>query len=266
MQEVRSEVLKSAHRAAEKELELARKAAHAQYSKLHSNGAAITLVAEEIGKGFEEGCAAAANRIAEIEGARAIAYASALEELLRPLSEDFLAVFSPEIFGPNNLMARMLGKAPDELRRRIARQLDATVADLKLGIADGVNVDKSKSRIISIDNRQGSGQFVLDSKDIRQSVGRDLRNDSTLSGADEIVSLLKELRTEIARGEVSDSIATDLDDAALAVERELEQPSPDPTRVRRLLLGLGKFSKEVAAAAVGHTIAGLVLAAGHISG
>jgi hypothetical protein len=127
------------------------------------------------------------------------------------------------------------------------------LADLEVGIAGGVNVKKQKSGV-SIDNRGGGGQFILDSPNASQFVGRD---QSTSTGIDTtaLMQLLRQVREVLAKVEVTPDSRAEIEDALVNAEREITSPMPDPSRAIRLLRALGtrleQFGIGVAASLVG---------------
>lgn len=214
------------------------------------NSRTLLYARERASSAFREACDAAANRIAEVEGAAAVDYADDVPEIVEQARQTISAAFSKVAarfnrFPPSAIAAA--GTPAADMERVVA----ATIDDLRLGIAGGANVDRSKSRIISIDNRGGSGQFAVDSPGSQQSVGHDLT--AQASSAGDLFELVSALRLELAKGDVP--AHSDIDDAAVNLQRELQQEAPNPGRLKRLATAVGDFSVKAGAGAAGGFLA-----------
>jgi hypothetical protein len=189
--------------------------------------------------GYHEMCEAAAVAITEIEGAEAPQHASRLDEILRALQADVLEIFhqhaSPGRSG--GYMKQYVDARRPRLREALDQILMGTVADFELGIAGGANVNKQKSGV-SIDNRGGSAQVIIDSPNASQTVGRD-QTSSVGIDPPAVVKLLQEVRDEVAKVEVAPDARDEIEDAIVNAEREVASQTPDSDRTFRLLRALG---------------------------
>lgn len=176
MPEVRADVLASAERAAAKVIGPLPQAYNAATSRASAAGALgnsrTYLVMMEAAKdAYSAACEAAAMRVAEIVGKDAPAYADELRTMLSRLLDTVLSEYGQIVERHtarfSSTAAKSLGS--EAVRPALAAALEGTIADLKVGIAGGANVDKEKSRIIHIDNRGGSGQFAVDSPGVASS-------------------------------------------------------------------------------------------------
>jgi hypothetical protein len=203
------------------------------HSSMHVENVERTCVA-----GYREICQAAAVVIAEIEGADAPQHAARLDEILREAQADLLEIFhqhaSPGRSGGH--MKQFVDTRRPYLREVLDQSLQGTVADLELGIAGGVNVMKQKSGV-SIDNRGGSAQVIVDSPNASQTVGRDQMSSGSIDPA-AIMELLREVRDEVAKVEVAPDARDEIQDAIVNAEREVASPTPDSSRTLRLLWAL----------------------------
>lgn len=254
------QIAASAKRAAKLKVEATRREASAAMSKAAQRGVlrssfhvqSIELVYVQ---GYRDACTAAAVQIAEIEGENAPQHAARLGEILQDVQTDLLGAFrkhaSPGQSGDH--MEKFVSIRRRHLQETLDEILAGTVADLDLGTAGGTNVRKQKSPV-SIDNRGGSGQFVLNSPNTSQSVGRDQIVSRASIDAAAIKELLCQIRAEVGSAQVAVEARDEIEDAVVNLEREVASPTPDKNRTHRLLRALGtrleQFGISIAASLV----------------
>jgi hypothetical protein len=184
--------------------------------------------------GYREMCNAAALTIAEIEGEDAPQHAARLREILREAQAELLSISRRPVSG--GAMKNFIDGRRPHIQAAFDEILEGTVADLELGIAGGVNVRKQKTGV-SIDNRGGSGQFLFDSPNASQAVGRDQVAGGSIDLAT-LIDILRRVREEVGTAEIAPDARNEIEDAIVNAEREIMLPSPDPSRTRRLFRAL----------------------------
>jgi hypothetical protein len=234
----------SARRAAKLKVEAVRDEAEAAVFRaarrgILSSSAHVERVERLCVVGYCEACKAAAVQIAEIEGADAPQQAANLGEILRGLEADVLGIFqhhaSPgQSSGP---IKHLVDTCKGRLQEALAEISQGAVADLELGTAGGVNVEKQKSGV-SIDARGGAAQVIVDSPNVSQIVGRDQVSGGSNDPA-ALKSLLCRVRQELLKVKISPDAKVDIEDAIVNTEQEMALPTSDPSRVLRLLRTLG---------------------------
>ena len=176
----------AARRAAKLEVEATRRAAAqaavAEVNRrgLLSSSMCVENVAQMCESGYRKISHAAANVVAEIEGEDAPQHTGRLDEILREFQAQVLGIYQQHA-SRSGIKQRVENRRAD-VQRVLDEILKETVADLELGIAGGVNVRKRKSGV-SIDNRGGSGQFIFDSPNALQVVGRDQASSGSIDRA-----------------------------------------------------------------------------------
>lgn len=258
------QVLASATRAAAEQFStlssdilVERRAASAD-GRLNSSNTVLRLAGICIGA-FKKAADAAAERIAEIEQSKAIAYSDKLGPALEPFRVRAISAFKELGDGRDGAhLERLHSQQLARVDSEITSILDGLVADLSIGIAGGVNVDREKSRIIAINNSNGNGQFTIDSNHVTQSVGRDMNAGVAVQ---DLVALISEFQKKLADEALTDEAKADLEDAALNAEREISGPAPDPARVARLTGKLKELSEKIGTSALGGIAARIVTAA-----
>jgi hypothetical protein len=201
----------------------------------------VENVARACESGYREICHAAAVVVAEIEGEHAPRHAMRLTETLRELQAEVLGIYQ-EHASKSGMKPRVDSRRVD-LQKTLDEILKGTVADLELGIAGGVNVRKQKSSV-SIDNRGGSGQFIFDSPNASQIVGRDQVSSGSIHPP-ALMELLRQIREDVAKLEVAPEAKAEIDDALISAEREIASPTSDSHRTLRLLRALGTRLEQV---------------------
>lgn len=169
----------AARRAAKLEVEATRRAAQAAVAEV-SSSMCVENVAQMCESGYRKISHAAANVVAEIEGEDAPQHTGRLDEILREFQAQVLGIYQQHA-SRSGIKQRVENRRAD-VQRVLDEILKETVADLELGIAGGVNVRKRKSGV-SIDNRGGSGQFIFDSPNALQVVGRDQASSGSIDRA-----------------------------------------------------------------------------------
>jgi hypothetical protein len=257
-------VVAAALRAAKLKVEAARRAAQAVVADLNRRNVlrssmCVENAAEACEAGYHEICHAAAIVVAEIEGEHAPRHAANLTGALRELQAQVLEIYQQHA-SPSG-MKPLVDRRQVNLQRALDETLKGVVADLELGIVGGVHVRKQKSGV-SIDNRGGSGQFIFDSPNASQVVGRDQGSKVSID-PDSLMDLLRNVREEIAKLEAPPEATAEIKDALVNAEREIASPTPDANRMFRLLRALGtrleQFGMNVASSLVASYLRGDVL-------
>lgn len=245
-------------RAAEELIEAAAIAAQAQINKSAGNSRGYLMAQRELRLGWRTACRAAANRLAELKGADAPSFAS---DLLAALEGAKPMVLEPmkRVAGRNHAFGTQNEKLLMELADSVDIDIKATLDDLSQNLADGRHVDRSKNRLMLIDNRNGNGQFLIDSPGASQAVGRDMTNFG--SAISEIASLLERLRSTIPSLSLPSERATEFEDLVVTAEREAVSENVDPSRLKRFIGRVEAFSEQAGASATGTIVAQLVLLA-----
>lgn len=218
-----------------------------------SRSSRLVLGVEEVcAAGYRAMSTAAAVQIAEIEGEDTPKHADRLGEVLREAQAGVMSVFNDRAGSAG--YPDILAKRREALQQTMGETLQGTVDDLRLGIAGGVNVKKQKAGV-SIDNRGGSGQFIVDSAGASQTIGRD---QTTTSGIDvaELTSLLGQVRDAVGKADLSTEARDNSEDAIVSVEREISEPVPNVGRVRRLLGAVGTIARDTGVNIAAALIAG----------
>ena len=245
-------------RAAEEPIEEAGVEAQAQINKSAGNSRGYLMAQRELRLGWKAACKAAANRLAEIKGADAPSFASDLRAALEGAKPMVLGPMQ-RITGKHHAFGKQNESLLVELAESVETEIQATLDDLSQNLADGRHVDRSKSRLMLIDNRNGNGQFLIDSPGASQAVGRDMTNaGSTIS---EIASLLEQLRSAIPGLSLPSEMATEFEDLVVTAEREAASENVVPSRLKRFIGRLQAFSEQAGASATGTIVAQLVLLA-----
>lgn len=217
------------------------------------NSRAYVLAREAIEIGFRSGCSAAATRLAEVAGSNSREYSEQLEKALNIAGVRAISAMyahRPSNGGP---FEALVDRMTEGIRLDVAGHIAATLEDLSINLAGGVHVDRTKSRIISIDNTNGNGQFAIDSADVQQSATGSMNRSTDLG---EIRSLLAQLRT---LAEANDA-PVEMVDLLLDAERETQQSQPDVGRLKRVINRLGAFGEKVGASALGGMLGQLLSA------
>ena len=207
--------------------------------------------------GYREMCTAAAAHIAEIEGEDASRHADSIGQILKDMQPRII-----ELFGWTERGSRSYWSMAAEQRTKLQAEMNAevehTMRDLRLGIAGGMNVKKRQQ--LYINNRGGAGQFAVNSPGSTQSIGRD--QIATTNEFSSLVQVLTDVRQLVAQAELSSDDRNAIEDAVTAVEREIVQPQPDQSRVKRLVLGVGKLIRDVGVSVAGQAITAYAKAQG----
>ena len=140
----------------------------------------VDNVAQECELGYGETCHTAAVTIAEIEGENASQHVPRFIDILRELQVQVLGIYQQH--ASKSGMKQRVDSRRVDLQETLDELLGGAVADLELGIAGGMNVMKQKSPV-SIDNRGGSGQFIFDSPNASQVIGRDQASSGGIASA-----------------------------------------------------------------------------------
>jgi hypothetical protein len=233
-------VVAAALRAAKLKVEATRQAARAAVADLNRrnmlrSSMCVENVAQACEFGYREICHATAVVVAEIEGEYALRHTTQLTGALRELQAQVLGIYQQHASASG--MKQLVDSRQVDLQRALDETLKGVVADLELGIAGGVNVRKQKSGV-SIDNRGGSGQFIFDSPNASQVVGRDQASNGSVDSA-ALIDLLRQIREEVAKVEVVPEARAEIEDALVNAEREIASPTPDANRTLRLVRALG---------------------------
>jgi hypothetical protein len=253
-----SALRQTCQRAAEELVEAAAIEAQAQINRSAGNSRGYLMAQRELRLGWKAACRAAANRLAEIKGADAPSFSSDLLAALEGAKPKILEPMK-RLTGRHHALGNQNERLLMELAESVETDVEATLADLSLDIADGRHVDRSKSRLLLIDNRNGTGQFQIDSPGASQAVGRDMSNvGSTIS---QIAALLEQLRSEIPTLSLPPDKEVELEDLVVSAEREAASDKVDPGRLRRFVGRLQSFSEQAGASATGTIIAQLALLA-----
>jgi hypothetical protein len=202
------------------------------------NSRSILYAREACQKGYRKVCTAAAVRVAEIEGEGAIDLADALDAALHVLTDEALEVFPAYNWKRYRGFGAHVAKAEAELKEAWTRERESAIADLRVGIAGGVNVRKQHS--IHIDNRGGAAQVAVGSKGVTQNMTAGIGIDARA-----LKDLLHAVRQEVAKASLPEDQRDEIEDAIVATEREIEQKSPDEGRIKRLTIGVLKKVGEV---------------------
>jgi len=210
--------------------------------------------------GYREMCTAAAAHIAEIEGEDASRHADSIGQILKDMQPRVIELFGLTERGSRSsgLSLSMAAKERTKLQAEMNAEVEHTMRDLRLGIAGGMNVKKRQQ--LYINNRGGAGQFAVNSPGSTQSIGRD--QIATTNEFSSLVQVLTDVRQQVAQAELSSDDRNAIEDAVTAVEREIVQPQPDQSRVKRLVLGVGKLIRDVGVSVAGQAITAYAKAQG----
>lgn len=254
-------LMQSCRRAAEEVVEAAVLESQAAINRSPGNSRGYVQAAQVLKEGWRRACRAAANRLAEVKGASAPDFA---DELKAALEAARPAILEPlhRMSSRANALGTHNAKLAAALEEHVGSELEATLDDLSLSLADGRHVDRSKSRIISIDNRQGNGQFSFDSPGATQSVGGDMV--STGTSVEEIATLLEKLRAMLPSLSLTEAQATEIEDLVVSAEREAKSETMDQSRLKRFLAKLSAFGEQAGASAAGGILAQLSLLAANL--
>ena len=210
----------------------------------------IENVAQACKSGYREICSAAAVIVAEIEVERGPGHATSLTDALRELQAQVLAIYQ-QYASKSGMKPRVEGRRVD-LQKALDEILQGAVADLELGRAGGGTPKRQKSGV-SIDDRGGSGQLIVDSPNALSIVGCDQASSGSIDPA-ALMDLFRQVRAEVAKVEVVPEARDEIEDAVVNAEREIASPTPDAKRTFRLLRALGtrleQFGISIAASLV----------------
>jgi hypothetical protein len=204
-------------------------------------------------EGYRLMCATAATHVAEIEGEDSKRHAEAIGAILKDIQPRITELFgwNAQASRSNGSLMTMASQQRSALQTEMDAEVEHIVRDLRLGMAGGMNVKKRQQ--FYFDNRGGAGQFAVNSPGAMQAVGRD-----QIAGVTDFASLtqlMREVRQQVADAGISPDDREVVEDAVVAVEREIEQPQPDQGRVKRLVLGVGKAVRDVGVSVTAQAIA-----------
>ena len=215
----------------------------AAIGRYDENSAGAVALKRRCSDGYRGMCVAAVSRVAEIAGEDSVRYAESVGRILKEMQPRII-----ELFGWNSRLSRAsesMKSVAAEQRAKLQAEMDAEVdqmmRDLGLGIAGGVSM-KTRPHI-HIDNRGGSGQFVVNSPNSLQAGGRD--QIATTIDFSSLAQVLTDVRQQVAQAEIPSDDRDAIEDAIVAVEREVAQNQPDQGRIKRLVLGVGKLVRDV---------------------
>jgi hypothetical protein len=212
--------------------------------------------------GYREMCVAAAAHLAEIEGEDAPRHADSIGRILKDMQPRIIELFGWDEQGARSSgsLLGMAAKLRGELQAEMSAEVENTIRDLRLGVAGGVNVKKRQQ--FYIDNRGGAGQFVVNSPASTQSIGQD--QTAVTNEFSPLLQVLADVRQQVAQAQLSADDKDAIEDAVVAVERELDQPQSDQSRLKRLVLGLGKLLRDVIVPVASQAVAAYAKAKGWI--
>lgn len=244
---MRDEVIESARRVAERELEALRKQLRSTAAEAAGRGVLhssmyFRLCAERSREGFRQLCNATASQIGNIEGEAAPGYATVLDEMLGGFRQQVLGAFPLPGAGRQSVaLGAVACQTVSELERHLVLEQAGVIADLRLGIVGGQSVTKLPS--VSVDNRGGSAQIAVGGSGNSQTVHGNLQ---AASGIDtrSLLDILERVRSEVDAAPLAIEHKDAIGDAVVALEHEAKSQGADKGRVRRWLTKILEIGKE----------------------
>jgi hypothetical protein len=126
--------------------------------------------------------------------------------------------------------ASWLSRDVAELRLALQADRMGLIADLSLGLSEGVTMAKPT---VSIDNRGGAAAVMVGDGN-SQKIEGGIKASAGIDAA-ELQHVLAMARDEVARASLAIEHREEIEDAIVSTEREAQQDEPNPGRVKRLL-------------------------------
>ena len=206
-------------------------------------------------EGFRR-CTAAVVMVAKVVGEDA-RYGNALRGALLVHQSAADRVFAdqaspgrPDPVGPTT-------KVRIDLRAELDRILDGILDDLKVGLAGGEHVRTIQgSAAVSVDMRGATGQVMVHSPGATPRVDGDLIS----LGVDvkSLVELLSELRVAVAASTDTAVDKEQVTDAIVNAEREVSAPTPDKSRLKRMVQAVADAAGKISIGASGNFVGRLL--------
>lgn len=225
---------------------------------LHS-GSHILSIADICTEGFREACTTAVVMVAKVVGEEAPTYGNALRGALLVHQAAADRVFADQASpGRTDPIEPTTAKVRTELRTELDSILDGILDDLKVGLAGGEHVRTihSGSAGVSVDMRGATGQVMVHSPGATQRVDGDLIS----LGVDvkSLVGILSELRSVVEASPATALEKEKVTDAIINAEREVSAPTPDKSRLKRMVQAVVDTAGKIAVGASGNFVGRLV--------
>lgn len=239
------EYLQAAVRAARRQLDRLPEALRSLATDAGGNGAYggtrfYSLTATAIRDHYRLACEAACGTIVRLEGSSSHRYADAVDRALAVMAVGAFEEFPTWGIGLSHRRdAPWLSREAADLQAMLRDDRDDLIADLRLGLSEGVTMTKPT---VSIDNRGGAAAVMVGDGN-SQKIEGGLKAGVGIDVA-ELLHVLATAREEVARAPLAIEHREEIEDAIVSTEREAQQDQPNPGRVKRLLNTVVRTLKE----------------------
>ncbi|QOF73170.1 hypothetical protein IG197_09005 [Aminobacter sp. SR38] len=229
------EYLQAAVRAARRRLErlpdaLGRLAMDASGNGAYGGSRFYSLTANAIRDHYSSACQDACGVIVRLAGQSSYDYADALDQALAVMAGEACEKFPVSGGAFHRRDASWLSRDVAELRLALQADRMGLIADLSLGLSEGVTMAKPT---VSIDNRGGAAAVMVGDGN-SQKIEGGIKASAGIDVA-ELQHVLAMARDEVARASLAIEHREEIEDAIVSTEREAQQDQPNPGRVKRLL-------------------------------